>query len=61
MSGPLQVRQLSPNKDLQLMQLALSLYSPSLHYLTPNPSTNAKDVPKTSADPIISEIIISLT
>jgi hypothetical protein len=60
-SGPLQERHLSPKIFVQLMQLARSLYSPSLHCLIPNPSMNANEMPTTKTDPIISETNISLT
>jgi len=36
-TGPSQARQFSPNIFEQLMQFALSLYSPSLHCRIPNP------------------------
>lgn len=60
-SGPLQDRHLSPKTFVQLMQFARSLYSPSLHYLIPNPSIKANETPTTRIDPRISETRISLT
>ena len=60
-SGPLQERHLSPKTLVQLMQFARSLYSPTLHYLMPNPSIKANEIPTTRTDPIISETSISLT
>jgi hypothetical protein len=60
-SGPLQERHLSPKTFVQLMQFARSLYSPTLHYLIPNPSIKANETPTTRIDPIIRETSISLT
>ena len=60
-SGPLQVMHLSPRVLLQGMQFALSLYSPSLHYLIPNPYTVDTDITIVNRAPSMIANRISLT